>query len=189
MLLLEDLANSGYHPGRPDIARGLRWLASFHARFLDAKPPELWEQGTYWHLGTRREEWERMEPGPFKDAAFELDRQLREVRYRTLVHGDAKPSNFLWSAQGAAAVDFQYVGEGCGIRDVAYFLDCCLGEEQDERWLDFYFSLLDKPQVEAEWRPLFPVAWADFCRFEQGWRGPTPLGRFSWRQLEMALAR
>ena len=45
-----------------------------------------------------------------------------------------------------AAVDFQYVGGGCGIKDVAYFIGSCLYEEDCERYeeglLDWYFSQL-----------------------------------------------
>lgn len=207
LLLLEDLQNAGFHPGRPPLGEqvraGLHWLANFHARFLGPPPPGLWDQGSYWHLETRREEWLRMPPGSLKDAAAPLDELLRGARYQTLLHGDSKPANFCWNDQGqASAVDFQYVGPGCGIRDTAYFLDCCLGESgcesQADDWLDYYFTVLrqaieqqghsiDLSELEREWRSLFPVAWSDFCRFEQGWRGPSPLGRFSQRQLARAL--
>lgn len=204
LLLLEDLQNAGFHPGRPPrIRAGLQWLAHFHARFLGAPPPGLWEQGSYWHLETRREEWARMPAGSLKDAAEALDRRLRSARYQTLLHGDSKPANFCWGPDGtASAVDFQYVGPGCGIRDTAYFLDCCLGESgcqsEADGWLDFYFVVLrqaleqhahdlDAAELESEWRSLFPVAWSDFCRFEQGWRGPSPLGAYSQLQLTRAL--
>ena len=202
VLLLENLTEAGFYPGRPpQIEAGLRWLAGFHARFLGQSPPGLWDEGSYWHLATRREEWDRMPAGPLKDAAAALDLRLREARYQTLVHGDSKPANFLWHSDGtAAAVDFQYVGRGCGIRDVAYFLDCCLGyngrEADAPQWVDRYFGWLREALareghladgLEAEWRSLFAVAWADFCRFEQGWAGPSPLSVFSLAQLRLAL--
>jgi hypothetical protein len=199
LLLLEDLDAAGFRPGRPpQIRAGLHWLAHFHSRFLGQSETGLWEQGCYWHLETRRDEWDRMPAGPLKDAAATLDARLRGARYQTLVHGDAKPANFCWHPDGnAAAVDFQYVGPGCGIRDVAYFLDCCLGyngrEEDALGWLDVYFTCLreamladghtDAVPLELEWRSLFPVAWADFCRFEQGWGAPGPLTPFSQTQL------
>ncbi len=190
LLLLEDLRNAGFQQGRPALEAGLRWLAAFHLSFLDDVPAGLWEQGTYWHLATRPDEWQRMPSGPLKELASAVDRKLRATRHVTVVHGDAKPANFLWSREGAAAVDFQYVGAGCGMRDVSYLLDCCVGEGLElelERWLDFYFAALGRPDVEQDWRPLFPFAWCDFCRFEQGWRGPSPLGPFSQRMLRSVL--
>lgn len=202
LLLLEDLAQSGYQPARPpspcQMKFGLEWLAEFHASFLGFQSEELWEQGTYWHLATRPEEWERMTPGQLKVEAHSIDRRLRESSFQTLVHGDSKPANFLFGPADAAAVDFQYVGPGCGVRDVAYFLDCCLGEigclKEAEEWLDYYFkklaeSLQRRKQdsivapLQAEWRSLFPVAWCDYQRFWQGWQRPTPPGPFSQKML------
>lgn len=208
LLLLEDLSLSGYEPARPPrpehMSDALRWLAHFHSRFLGQSPPGLWPCGGYWHLATRRDEWRRMPDGPLKQAAPELDRILRNARYQTLMHGDAKPANFCWSQdRGAAAVDFQYVGVGCGIRDVAYFLDCCLDEAADHervgRWLDVYFESLHRAlqedghgahsrPLEAEWRALFPAAWSDFQRFYQGWSSRAPrLGAYGQLQLRLAL--
>ncbi|MBX3172138.1 MAG: phosphotransferase [Candidatus Eremiobacteraeota bacterium] len=196
LLLLEDLANAGFKPGRPpQVGAGLRWLARFHASFLDARPAGVWEQGGYWHLDTRQEEFQRMPAGPLKEAARALDLLLKKARYQTLLHGDSKPANFLWkNSAEAAAVDFQYVGAGCGIRDVAYFLDCCASSSQVESWLDFYFRALqeacpDLPEgLEAEWRRLYPVAWADYARFMQGWGRPGPLDDYGRQQLRRALA-
>jgi hypothetical protein len=81
-------------------------------------------------------------------------------------------------------VDFQYVGGGCGIKDVAYFIDSCLPEHECQRLekplLDIYFiglkqalqskhSTLNADAVEHDWRALYPVAWTDFHRFLKGW--------------------
>ena len=83
-----------------------------------------------------------------------------------------------------AAVDFQYVGGGCGMKDVAYFIGSCLYEEDCEKFetelLDYYFTALKQAlsekqcelnadEVEQSWRPLFPYAWTDFHRFVKGW--------------------
>jgi len=189
-LLLEDLVHAGFErirpPRREHVEQGLRWLAHFHKTFLHQQPAGLWEQGTYWHLATRQDELRRMPPGPLRDHAHELDRRLREARFQTIVHGDAKPSNFLWGAHTAAAVDFQYVGRGCGIRDVAYFLDCC--SAHDPAWLDLYFETLQaEEELEREWRALFPVAWSDYARFYQGWAGTSRLDGYTERQLALAL--
>lgn len=201
LLLLEDLREAGFTPhrgiGAAQIRQGLHWLAHFHARFLGVAGEGLWEQGSYWHLQTRPEEWQRMPAGALKQLAPALDQCLRRVQFVTLVHGDSKPANFLWSAEGvAAAVDFQYVGGGCGIRDVAYFLDCCLHEDgceaQADNWLDFYFDVLrsalgqSMADLEEEWRAVFPVAWADYCRFWLGWGRRAELGAYSQKQVQRA---
>lgn len=207
LLLLEDLGESGFSPHRPSqetqLQKGLQWLANFHATFLGETVEGLWSQGSYWHLKTRHDEWSRMPEGPLKSAAESFDKALCEAKHLTVVHGDAKPANFCWHEDGtAAAVDFQYVGSGCGMRDVAYYLDCLLGETgcsgRAQGWLDIYFqelfyALKDRgretafPAVEAEWRSLYPIAWSDFQRFYQGWGRGGTLGPYSRQQLELAL--
>jgi len=191
LMVLEDLDASGY-PVREsavsfeEMRSCLRWLANFHATFMGRTPSGLWEVGTYWHLDTRPDELEALEDAELKDAAPQLDKCLRESRYQTLVHGDAKLANFCFSNDGhdVAAVDFQYVGGGCGMKDVAYFIGSCLYEEDCERYegvlLDEYFSCLrnalksrnsaiDADDLENRWRDLYPVAWTDFHRFVKGW--------------------
>lgn len=190
-LTLEDLDAAGFgrrtsSPQGADLEAAIGWLAGFHAAFLGHSPEGLWEEGSYWHLETRPEELAAMPGGPLREAAPALDRRLREARFRTLVHGDAKPDNFCFGKPGkVAAVDFQYVGGGCGMRDLAYLLDCVLDAPIDEasveRHLDTYFTtfaqaLARNPAkaslvgaVETQWRSLFPVAWLDFQRFLQGW--------------------
>ncbi|MDX2479205.1 MAG: DUF1679 domain-containing protein, partial [Desulfuromusa sp.] len=139
-----------------------------------------------WHLETRPDELEALTDLPLKNAAATIDRMLRDSPYQTLVHGDAKLANFCFSANGerVAAVDFQYIGGGCGMQDVAYFIGSCLPEEECEqlesRLLDTYFTVfksaltifhptIDADVVEADWRKLFPIAWTDFHRFLKGW--------------------
>ena len=80
-----------------------------------------------------------------------------------------------------AAVDFQYAGRGCAMKDVAYLLHGRSDEPADgiaHDHLDTYFRHLraaerderiDIAAVEAEWRPLYPVARLDFARFLAGW--------------------
>jgi hypothetical protein len=191
LLVLEDLDAAGFparksHLNRAEVSVCLRWLAEFHATFLHVEPGELWEVGTYWHLSTRPDELAAMDNSTLKTAAPIIDKLLNNCRFKTLVHGDAKVANFCFSEDGkrVAAVDFQYVGSGCGMKDVAYFLGSCLDESDCERWEDEllheYFAFLktalssrDKlahwPALENEWRDLFPVAWTDFHRFLLGW--------------------
>lgn len=180
VIVLEDLSHAGFsQPLRPleprRIEATLQWLAQLHAHFLGPPPAELWPVGTYWHLQTRLAEL-RATPGPrWSRRGPELDRQLRAATYQTVVHGDAKPANFLWSpaSEAVAGVDFQYVGGGVGVRDVVYLL----GVDGPDPWLDRYFTLLraalppsvDGAAVEAEWRALVPVAAEDFERFLAGW--------------------
>jgi len=191
LMVLEDLDASGY-PARlnavseNEIQACLSWLANFHATFIGEQPDGLWDIGSYWHLATRPDELAAMDDGPLKQAASQLDQTLNNAPFQTLIHGDAKLANFCFSANGeqVAAVDFQYVGGGCGMKDLAYFISSCLDEDQCERWqeplLDSYFNALkhalerhqpdlDPAQVEAAWRPLYPVAWTDFHRFLKGW--------------------
>lgn len=204
LMVLEDLDAAGFSERRESISETelracLGWLAAFHARFLGYQPEGLWEQGTYWHLETRPDELAALADLPLKQAAAAIDRLLRDSPYQTLVHGDAKLENFCFSPDGArvAAVDFQYVGGGCGMKDVAYFIGSCLSEAECERlepWLlDVYFMALrqalallhpavDARAVEDDWRRLFPVAWADFHRFLKGWSpGHWKLNSYSER--------
>lgn len=195
LLVLEDLDAAGYPLRLRTVTDGqlracLDWLAHFHATFIGADPGDgdnaLWPTGTYWHLATRGEELEVLDDPPLKQAAATLDRLLNHARHRTLVHGDAKLANFCFSksADAVAAVDFQYVGGGCGMKDVAYFIGSCLDEDaceaREAELLDHYFATLrtalanrrpelDAEAVEREWRALFPVAWTDFHRFLKGW--------------------
>lgn len=191
LLILEDLDAAGY-PARltsvspTQLKTCLDWLAHFHVTFMGTKPEDLWETGTYWHLTTRSEELEALDDSPLKNAASAIDSILTNARYQTIVHGDAKLANFCFSEPGdqVAAVDFQYVGGGCGMKDLAYFIGSCLDEsacaQQESELLDHYFATLrsglaskhpgiDSADVEAEWRALFPLAWTDFHRFLKGW--------------------
>ncbi len=207
MIVMEDLNAAGYHLRKQavtldEIKSCLSWLAHFHASFLGKVPQDLWEEGTYWHLETRPEELRVMRDGPLKRKASAIDRTLKSCRYRTFVHGDAKLANFCFAEDGrVAAVDFQYVGGGCGMKDVAYFLSSCLDEDGCERFekelLDYYFDAFRKAtqldasecdQLEKEWRVLYPVAWADFVRFLEGWMpSHRKLHRYSRAMVDRAV--
>ncbi len=155
-----------------------------------SKPLGLWPIGSYWHLATRPDEWRAMPESKLKSKAAQLDEALNSLRFQTLIHGDAKVANFCFSKQSneqeveVAALDFQYTGKGCGMKDFVYFLGSCLTEvECDSHWenlLDLYFaslkemlerlnSQIDREALECEWRFAFELAWADFQRFLEGW--------------------
>ena len=212
ILLLSDLAAAGFtevkdRASQQDIHACLSWLAHFHAIFINksqapvqSSAQGLWKQGSYWHLATRPDELAVLDDGALKTAAPLIDQALNLCQYQTLIHGDAKLANFCFaplsennrddkgtdSSHGSsvAAVDFQYVGAGCGMKDVAYFLGSCLSDDECEELeaplLDYYFEVLttavrqQHPQIstealEHEWRSMFDMAWADFHRFLKGW--------------------
>ncbi|MFK7892520.1 MAG: phosphotransferase family protein [Granulosicoccus sp.] len=224
LFLLEDLAVK--FPASParltvkQVSVCLDWLAAFHAQFLFDAGEGLWPQGCYWHLQTREDEWHAMKDSPVKKAATWLDNQLLSARFQTLVHGDAKLANFCFSnnLSRVAAVDFQYVGRGCGMSDVAYLLGSCLTEDDchahDKALLEIYFTALRQalsmqtehdppgqtnpisadPQLLAdelinEWRGLYAVAWTDFYRFLLGWMPQhTKINSYTEKQAEEALS-
>lgn len=192
LMVLEDLDASGFNGRRSssvtwdEVYACLKWLANFHATFLGEKPSGLWLTGTYWHLETRPEELEILDDMALKNAAPAIENKLSESPFQTFVHGDAKLANFCFSEDGkkVAAVDFQYVGGGCGMKDVAYFIGSCMSEKDCEKYeskiLNYYFdelSLAIKSKnktvnfevLETNWRNLYHAAWADFHRFLKGW--------------------
>lgn len=191
LIIMEDLNESGFNRIKetvtlPEVKTCIRWLAHLHATFMGTKPDSLWEVGTYWHLETRPDELSALDDLALKTAASHIDQILKNSPFQTLAHGDAKLANFCFSADGkdVAAVDFQYVGGGCGMKDLAYFVGSCLHDEDCERYetelLDFYFkelsmalaekqNHLNPEEIEAAWRPLYRVAWTDFHRFLKGW--------------------
>ena len=198
LIILEDLNEAGYHHRKhsltwEELTACLEWLASFHASYLGHAPERLWEQGTYWHLATRPQELDVLSDQTLKDAAPLIDEKLRNCQCKTLVHGDAKLANFCFGNDGqVAGLDFQYVGGGCGMKDVVYFVGSCLSDTECERLesdiLDQYFQFLHKEleqpnmTLEAEWRSLYRVAWADFHRFLKGWSpGHWKLNSYSER--------
>lgn len=214
IMVLEDLDASGFSARRASVSQtelraSLAWLAHFHATFLNEAPTELWQSGTYWHLETRPDELQVLarEDPELKLAAGAIDELLKASPYQTLVHGDAKLANFCFSEDGrsVAAVDFQYVGAGCGMKDLAYFIGSCLGEDECERQesalLDYYFKVLqsalksradttvDAAALERDWRALYPVAWTDFHRFLKGWSpGHWKIHSYSERLARAVLA-
>ncbi len=189
-IILEDLNHKfpfrKYSLSYSGIENCLKWLANFHSTFLNQTPKGLWEVGTYWHLETRPDELEKIENQEIKSKAVAIDHKLNNCKYSTIVHGDAKLANFCFSKNevAIAAVDFQYVGGGCGMKDVAYFLGSCLSSSDCELYQDellkFYFKELKLAtktneldinlfELESEWRSLYPFAFADFTRFLLGW--------------------
>ncbi|HKK89622.1 MAG TPA: hypothetical protein VJ917_12295 [Saprospiraceae bacterium] len=204
MIILEDLDEAGYALRKKsveweDIAGCLQWLAQFHASYLGKIPDGLWQNGTYWHLDTRPDELVSLKDVKLKEAAPLIDYKLNNCRYKSLVHGDAKLANFCFSPIGqVAGVDFQYVGGGCGMKDVAYFIGSCLDEQECEKLeskiLDTYFYFLQgalpnrNETLEKEWRSMYRLAWADFHRFLKGWNpGHWKINSYSERVTDSVI--
>ncbi|MBT8495564.1 MAG: ecdysteroid 22-kinase family protein [Deltaproteobacteria bacterium] len=211
VMVLEDLDDAGYPVrhrtvGERELRACLSWLAHFHATFMGQVPHGLWPVGTYWHLETRPDELEAIADRRLKESANSIDEMLAEAPFQTFVHGDAKLANFCFSADGAevAAVDFQYVGGGCGMKDVAYLVGSCFEEDEcearEQELLDFYFARLAEAlsnagsafagaAVARAWRPLYRVAWVDFYRFLAGWSpGHWKIHRYSKKLANEVLA-
>lgn len=191
LIVMEDLDDSGYFVRKEtadwhSLALAIRWLAFFHVRFMGEAGEGLWPVGTYWHLDTRQDELNKMPQSNFKTHAGLIDGRLSQANFQTLVHGDAKFQNlcFHHSGKSVAAVDFQYVGRGSGVKDLAYLAGSCLHDEdlraydskilneyltQLKSAIDYYQKTLDINELEAEIRQLYPIAWADFYRFLLGW--------------------
>lgn len=220
ILIMEDLQSLGFNDKEQqltllDIKAVIRWLAYFHAKFMAHEASDLWPIGTYWHLGTRQDEYNKMEKGPLKQAAVLINNALNNAKYQTIVHGDAKLANFcfgssvnnendqLRSNKMVAGVDFQYVGKGVGVKDLAYFLGSCLSDDDlnllHNDLLEYYFQNLSSActklhphinvvELESEWRQLYSVANADFLRFLQGWSpGHYKINNYLHSQSKLAL--
>lgn len=182
IIVLEDLNEAGF-PFRKnnvswkEIQQCISWLATFHATYLNTSIDGLWKQGTYWHLATRPDELNKLKNNQLKQIAPLIDLELFNAQHKTIVHGDAKLANFCFGNNEVAGIDFQYVGGGCGMKDLAYFVGSCMYEEDCEKLeaqiLDYYFTEFRKTNnnrnIEKEWRELYHVAWADFHRFLKGW--------------------
>ncbi len=187
-IILEDLEELGFKTKESisyqEIKNTIKWLANFHGKYLNTKPEGLWDTGTYWHLATRPDELEALKEKNLKSSAKKIDKKLNSCKYQTLVHGDAKLANFLYQDESVAAVDFQYVGGGVGVKDFAYFLSSVLNSnelfEKEKELLDFYFmelrvvlnDTINKDELETMWRKLYSYAWCDLYRFLKGW-SPT----------------
>ncbi|CAM6106897.1 unnamed protein product [Calypogeia fissa] len=215
-LLLEDLevdfpVSPGDGLGLARTKTVLKWLANFHATFwhlpndptVTLIPPPLevgnpsevegtWAQGGYWYLDTRQEEFSCIR-GEWKAHLRQFQAAAKKLktdrRGRTLIHGDSKAANILFSADSSlcALYDFQYVGSGLGAQDLVYFIGTSIQgsilrkKGGDEELLEFYYGELKQAlnakgvNVEREHFTLevlkeqFDVALVDWMRFMAGW--------------------
>lgn len=215
-LLLEDLevefpVSPGSGLGLQRTRAVLKWLANFHAAFWNvpnsssvlllpppcdvANPSEAqgaWAQGGYWYLDTRQEEYACIghDWKPFLPQFEAASQKLKtDTRGRTLIHGDCKAANILFSGNSAtcALYDFQYVGGGLGAQDLVYFMGTSIDgsilrkKGGDEELLEYYHQELTQAlnsrgrSADAKLftlellREQFEVALVDWMRFMAGW--------------------
>lgn len=174
----------------------LEWLARLHATFWGHTRADaavgigLQPQGTYWYLDTRPDELESMPTrgweGRLRLAAGAIDARLKAERYQTIVHGDAKDANMLFSAGGGgggegvrvAMYDFQYCGKASPAKDLAYLLTCASsgGLSEDGEALRYYLDRLAQALPQGETPPAFAdmydaliLSYADLGRWMSGW--------------------
>lgn len=178
------------------------WLAAFHAHFWTSAASSalktvplgavqtregVWEEGGYWPLRTRLEEFQTLSP-IWQEAAKQIDLDIRAVpnHLTTLLHGDLKAANIMFSRNFAdcAAFDFQYVGNGPGMRDLVYFMISSvagLNQTMANTLVTRYHALLqelleEKGQHGAAKAYTFEImmehydlCMADYYRFMLGW--------------------
>lgn len=210
IIVLEDLDSAGFKLRKSKLSiEGtklcLKWLANFHAINMGKDSGELWGIGSYWHLSTRMHEFDTMTNSKLKENAHLIDESLNNCQYKTIIHGDAKVTNFCFSEdmKQVSAVDFQYVGAGCGIKDVIYLFSSCLSnvdcEKHDETLLEYYFNQLEETlkskgnslvfnDLKEGWTVMYSLAWSDFVRFLQGWSPKHyKLNSYSLKKVIIAL--
>jgi len=187
----------------------LSWLAAFHAFFWGQPcPAGLWEQGTFWHLDTRREEFENIGWPALAGAADAVDLYLKakgagadNAEHMTVVHGDFKQENLLFSSDGqrCAAHDFQYCGRGLGAKDIAYLFCAGLSSQllpaHEEELLQHYHTELMARLAPAGLGRGYTLqtlqlhlnlALVDFVRFMDGW-GYWGNNRWATQKVEAAM--
>ncbi|CAG8716804.1 1980_t:CDS:2, partial [Acaulospora colombiana] len=182
-LVIEDLSASFPNPAHrnmnsEDTKVVLKWLANLHGTFWGfhrrpevqeslVSPPlgyegnqvsGVWGQGTYWYLDTRQEELrntDQDEYGWLLKWANKVAATMKqeEERWGTLIHGDVKGANIVFSAgsgqsRSCALYDFQYTGIGLVTRDIVVLFaksvqaELIQGIEQEKELLHVYHSEL-----------------------------------------------
>ncbi|PWY99998.1 hypothetical protein BCV70DRAFT_103743 [Testicularia cyperi] len=160
----------------------------------------LWQQGGYSYLATRMDElrsvdsrdgeWGSAGLHEASELPFAVDWCLNNPHDRrrlSLIHGDVKAANMAFSEDSTrmAMYDFQYVGKGLGVQDLAKFLTTSIGsrylkqENGEVKLLRRYHSILCEqlPQAVATAYPFqdlmqdWELALVSWVRFLAGWSG------------------
>jgi Phosphotransferase enzyme family len=197
-ILMDPLPNQTIHYMNGDVAEAaVRSVARLHAYFWGnvkadaAVESGLAQQGTYWYLDTRPDEFESMPThglsGKLKKAARDIDRALKTHKYQTICHGDLKACNMSLSSDPAYVtfVDFQYSGKACPAKDLAYLFCCGMDvdddfvERQETELLQLYITELSVHGVGSDAAAPLPtledlkealdLAYCDLYRWMLGW--------------------
>ncbi|ROV97996.1 hypothetical protein VMCG_07027 [Cytospora schulzeri] len=185
----------------------------------DEEDPRVWLNGGYTYLATRQgeyaslkeegegSEWAEALCEPFKDQELTVAELVARAlapssepnvirgdgisRYETLIHGDVKSENLFTNAEGdkVAFYDFQYVGLGLGVCDLAKLFTCSvppamLGYNRscgqaipmlkgEEELLRSYLDQLQRTSgLSYEWDVFlrhWETALVDWLRFQASW--------------------
>ena len=168
----------------------------------------LWQQGGYHYLATRMDElesidarhdpWGQLGLHASSDLPAAVDWCLNNPPDRTrlsLIHGDVKAANMAFSRDTShmAMYDFQYVGLGLGVQDLAKFLTTSIpsrylnSADGEQQLLKTYHAALvqrlprgyayEMDELMRDWE-LALVSWV---RFLAGWSGGF-WGNVTWLQ-------
>ncbi|PVI02159.1 hypothetical protein DM02DRAFT_312839 [Periconia macrospinosa] len=176
ILLMDDLASLSYDFGNPtetwSVARvlaGVEQLAALHARTWGVKETEYpWLTSDYDQAiltlmqtfdvvvnATDRPEI----PGYLKDQeritkVLKKHYQMRNPRFRCLLHGDAHTANTYLVDGAPRLLDWQMIHLGSSFHDVAYFIGAALSIEdrRAQEWevVEHYLSMLGKFGVQEK---------------------------------------
>lgn len=180
----------------------------------NASKKTVWLNGGYTYLATRRkeyatlasdkeDEWSRLLTSRIDDEGRSIaevvadfltpkfSSQTSTEAYQTLLHGDVKSENLFTSESGekVAFYDFQYVGLGLGVCDLAKFFTCSVPLEMlvpdhqiphelemqhgEKELLERYWTRLRKTSnKEYDWATLvlhWEIALVDWLRFQASW--------------------
>ncbi|KAF4340166.1 hypothetical protein FBEOM_5863 [Fusarium beomiforme] len=174
---------------------------------------KLWLNGGYTYLATRRKEYDSLAVDTYSEWSDAFckpfqgsDKSTAEVvadfltptgrPFETFIHGDVKSENLFTTESGedVCFFDFQYVGLGLGVCDLAKLFTCSvpldmltdcpsipdeMAMDRGERTLLYLYheTLLnrrpsDKEPLSYDWETLlrhWECALVDWCRFQASW--------------------
>ena len=172
----------------------------------------VWLNGGYTYLATRRTEYESLENDDYSEWSCAMCKEFGSTglsvaetvalflkpcgrKMESLIHGDVKSENLFTTTSGeeVAFCDFQYVGVGLGVCDLAKLFTCSVPMEMllpigldnsvseklpmkkyEQRILEHYYTQLVASQGEDfypwdEFVRHWETALVDWCRFQASW--------------------